>query len=85
MSSCMCSRTRCHTMKCRPSHTTSCTFCFEADAPWGRNLMLTKMRNQPSGPTPNQPLNRRTWSHYRQTRQPLSWRMGATAIKRDFG
>ena len=49
-------------------------FCFEADAPSGRNLMLTKMRNQPSNSTPNQPSGRRTRSNYRQTRQPSSQR-----------
>ena len=67
MSSYMCSRTRSHTMKCVPSHTITCTFCLEADAPWGRNLMLTNMRNQPSNSTLNQPSGRRTWSHCHQT------------------
>ena len=75
MSSCMCSRTRSHTLKCGPSHTTICTFRFEADAAWGRNLMFTRLRNQPSNSTPNQPSGRRTWSHYRQKRQPSSRRI----------
>ena len=74
MSSCMCFRTLSHTMKCGPCHKTTCTFHFEADAPWGRNLMLTRLRNQPSNATPNQPSGRRTWSHYRQTKKPSSRR-----------
>ena len=74
MSSCMCSRTRSHMTKCGPSRRTTCTFCFEADAPWGRNLMLTNMQNQPSNSTPNPPSSRRTWSHYHQTQQPSNQR-----------
>ena len=52
---CMYSRTRSHMMKCGPSRTTTCTFRFEVDAPWGRYVMLTNMRNQPSNLTPNPP------------------------------
>ena len=63
MSSYMCSRTRSHTMKRGSSHRTTCTYRFEADAPWGRNLMLTKMRTQPINLTLNQPSSRSTWSH----------------------
>ena len=74
MSSCMYSRTRSDTTRCGPSRTTTCTFRFEADAPWGRNLMLRNMRNQPSNSTPNPPSSRRTWSRYRQTQQPSSRR-----------
>ena len=48
MSSCMHSRTSSHTTRYGPSRTTTRTFHFEADAPWGRNLMLTNMPNQPS-------------------------------------
>ena len=55
-------------MKCGPSHRTTCTYRFEADAPWRRDLLLTKMQNQPSNPTLNQPSSRRTWSHCRGTR-----------------
>ena len=58
MSSYMCSRTRSHTMKCGPSHTTTFTYCFEADASWGRDLILTKMKNQSSNSILNQPSRR---------------------------
>ena len=72
--SCMYSRTRCHTMRCGPNRTTTCTFRFEADALWGRNLMLTNMRNQPSNSTLSPPSSQRTWSRYHQTQQPSSRR-----------
>ena len=55
-------------MKCGPSHTTTCTCSFEADTPWGRDLMLTKTQNQPTNSTLNQPSSRRTWGHRRRTR-----------------
>ena len=47
MSCYMCLKTRSHTMKCGPSHTTTCTCHSEADAPWGRNLMLTTYQDRP--------------------------------------
>ena len=78
MSSYMRSRTRFHTMKCGPSHRATCTYRFGADAPWGRNLMLTKMRNQPSNSTLNQPSGRRTWNHCQQTRL---WRKIHTSLR----
>ena len=56
------------------SRMTTCTSRFETDAPWGRYLMLTNMRNQPSNSTPNPPLCQRTWSHYPQAQQPSSRR-----------
>ena len=74
MSSCMYSRTCSHTTRCGPSRTTTCTFHFEAEPPWGRNLMLKNMRNQPIYLTPSPPLSRRTWSRYHQTQQPWSRR-----------
>ena len=63
MSSYMCSR-----MKCGPGHTTTCMCRFKADAPWGRDLMLTKMQNPPANSTLNQPSSRRTCRHCRRTR-----------------
>ena len=81
MGSYMCSRTRSHTMQCGPSHTTTCTYRFEAEAPWGRNLMLMKMRNEPSNSTLNQPSSRRTWSHCHQTR---FWLRIHTSLRRRF-
>ena len=74
MSSYMYSKTHSHTTRCGPSRTTTCTFRFEAAAPWGRNLMLSNMRNQPSKSTLSPPLNRRTWSRYHQTRRLSSRR-----------
>ena len=74
MNSCMYLRTRSHTTRCGPSRTTTCTFRFEADAPWGRNLTLTNMRNQPSNSTPSPPSSQGTWSRYHQTQQPSSRR-----------
>ena len=82
MSSCMYSGTRYRTMRCGPSRTTTCTSRFEADAPWGRNLMLTNMRDQPSNSTPNPPSSRRTRSHYHQTQQP-SGRRGLEPVLSD--
>ena len=70
MSSCMYLRTCSHTARCGPSRTTTCTFRFEADAPWGRNQMLMNMQNQLLNSTPSPPSSRRTWSQYHQTR---SW------------
>ena len=74
MSSYMYSKTHSHTTRCGPSRTTTCTFRFEAEAPWGRNLMLMNMRNQPSNSTLSPPSNQRTWIRYHQTRGPSSWR-----------
>ena len=84
MSSYMCSRTRSHKIKCGPSHTTTCTYRLEADAPWGRNLMLTKMRNQPSNSTLNQLSGRRTWSHCPQKRQPSNRRIWSHCHQKRF-
>ena len=64
----MCSRTRSRMMRCDPSHMTTCTCRFEADAPWESDLTLTKMQNHPSNLTLNQPSSRRTWTHCRRTR-----------------
>ena len=47
MSSYMYSKTHSPMTRCGPSSTTTCTFRFEADAPWGRNLTLMNLRNQP--------------------------------------
>ena len=69
MSSYMYSKTHSHTTRCGPSRTTTCTFRFEADAPWGRNLMQRNMRNQAPNSTLSPPLNQRTWSCYHQTQQ----------------
>ena len=74
MRSYMYSKTHSHTTRCGPSRTTTCTFRFEADAPWRRNLMLTNMRNQPSNSTLSPPSNQRTWGRYHQTRQLSSRR-----------
>ena len=49
-------------MKCGPSHTTTCTCSFQVDNPWGRDLMFTKMHNQYSDSTVNQPSSQSTWS-----------------------
>ena len=61
-------KTRSHTMKCGPSHTTTCMCHSEADAPWGRILMLTSTPNQPSSSTQNQLSSGRNWSHCQRTR-----------------
>ena len=74
MSSYMYSKTHSHTRRCGPSRTTTCTFRFEADTPWGRNLMLTNMPNQLSNSTLSPPSNQRTWSRYHQTQQLSSRR-----------
>ena len=71
MSSYMCSRTRSDMMKCCLGHATTCTCHSEADAPWGRDLMLTETQNQPSNSTLSQPSNRRNWSHCRPTKRSL--------------
>ena len=49
-----------------PTRTRMCH--SEADAPWGRDLMLKKMQNRPTNSTLNQPSSRRTGSHCRRTR-----------------
>ena len=73
MSSYMYSKTHSLMTRFGPSRTTTCTFHYEADAPWGRILTQTSLRNQP--PNPTLPLsNRRTWSRYRRARQLLSRR-----------
>ena len=74
MSSYMYSKIHPHTTRCGPSRTTTCTFRFEADAPWGRNLMLTNMRNQPFNETLSPLSNQRTSSRYPQTRRLSSRR-----------
>ena len=68
MSSSTCLESPSQTMKCGPSHTTTCTCHSEADALWGRILMLTSTPNLPSNLTRNQLSSRRNWSHCRQTR-----------------
>ena len=67
MSSYLCLKTRSDTMKCGRSHTTTCTCRSEADAPWGRNVMLTSTPNQASYSTLSRPSNWRNCSHRRQT------------------
>ena len=57
-----------------PSRTTTCTFCFKADAPWGRNLALMNLRNQPPKSALNPPSNQKTWSRYHQTQRLSSRR-----------
>ena len=74
MSSYMYSKTRSDTTRCGPSRMTTCTFPFEADAPWGRNLMLMNMQNQPFYSTLSPLPSLRTWSRYHQTQQPSSRR-----------
>ena len=68
MSSYMYSKTHSLMTRCGPSRTTTCTFRFEADAPWGRILTLMNLRNELPNSTLNLPSNRRTWSHYHQRR-----------------
>ena len=74
MTSYMYSKTNSLMTRCGPSRTTTCTFHYEADAPWGWNLTQMSLRNQPSNSTPNQPSSRRIWSRYRRARQLLSRR-----------
>ena len=74
MTSYMYSKTHSLTTRCGPSRTTTCTFRFKADAPWGRNLTLMNLRNQPPNSTLSPPSNRRNWSRYHQTRRLSSWR-----------
>ena len=47
MSSYMYSNTHSLMTRCGPSRTTTCTFHYEADAPWGRILTQMSLRNQP--------------------------------------
>ena len=74
MSSYMYSKTYSLATRCGPSHRTTCTFRFEADDPWARNLKLMNLRNQPPNSTLSSPSNRRTWSRYHQTRRLSSRR-----------
>ena len=74
MSSYMYSKTHSLTTRCGPSRTTTGTFRFEGNAPWGRNLTLMNLLNQPPNSTLNPPSNRRNWSRYHQTRRLSSQR-----------
>ena len=74
MSSYMYSKTHSLTTRCGPNRTTTCTFHFEGDAPWGRNLTLMNSRNQPPNLTLHLPSNRRNWSRHHQTRRLSSRR-----------
>ena len=74
MSSYMYLKTHSLMMRCGPSRTTTCTFRFEADAPWRRIQTPMNLRNQPPNLTLNPLSNRKTWSRYRQTRQLSSRR-----------
>ena len=69
MSSYVCLKTPPQTIKCGPSHTTTCTCHPEADTLWGRNLILTTTPNEPAKSTLNQPPSRRNWSHCRRSRR----------------
>ena len=62
------------TTRCGLSRTTTCTFGFQVDAPWGRILTLMNLRNQLPNSTLNPPSNRRTWSRYHQMRRLASRR-----------
>ena len=72
--------------RCGPSCTTTCTFCFEADAPWGMILTLMNLLNQPPNfdtkpavePEDLEPLPSAT------TVEPEDLG-GASAIRRDHG
>ena len=63
MRSCTFSKTRSHTMRCGPSHTTTCTCHFEADAPRRWIPMLTLIVVEHQSLQPNKPVD---WTSFCQ-------------------